>query len=67
MVQIGDYVKILNTNDNDLCNWLEEQEEKGIDKHKVIDIDAENGIFWIENCDYSVWFNEDVYVKEELK
>lgn len=61
MARIGDYITILYTEDNDLEYWLEEQKQKGITKHKVIDIDEEGGYIWIENCDYAIWESGDEY------
>ncbi len=58
-LEIGDYVVITYTEDNDLNNWLEEQEEQGTTKYKVVDIDYESGTFWVENCDYGIWFTDE--------
>lgn len=65
-LKIGDYVTIFDTDDMELACWLEEQENKGIKKHKITDIDKENNIFWVKDCDYAIW-NEDVFWKEELE
>ena len=60
------YVVITYSEDNDLNMWLEEQEEKGITKHKIVEIDNEIGMFWLENCEYAISMTEDEYyiVKE---
>ncbi len=60
-MKVGDYAVIKDTNDNDLAYWLEEQEEKNITKHLIVDIDKELGVFWVENCDYAIWLNEDIF------
>lgn len=62
-LNVGDYIKIKSSEDSYLDNWLEEQEEKGIFKHKITEIDMENCVFWVENCDYSIWFSDN-FVKE---
>lgn len=61
-ISVGVYTIIHDTTDTDLELWLEEQENKGIKKHKVIDIDFDNGVFWIENCPYGVWFTDNFEV-----
>ena len=65
-LKVGDYVGITYTEDNDIAYWLEEQEKKGITKFKVIEIDKEGQMFWLENCPYAIWINEDEYNKEVL-
>ena len=64
-IKVNDYIIITYTEDNDLNYWLEEQENKGIKKHKIIEIDKENGILWLENCEFSIWYNEDLFYKVE--
>ena len=59
MLKVGDYVEIISSDDNELEQWLEEQENKGVNIHKVIEIDLENALFWIENCTYAIWFSDN--------
>ena len=62
-IKVNDYIIITYTEDNNLNFWLEKQKKKGIKKHKIIEIDKENCILWLENCNYSIWYNEDLFYK----
>ena len=59
MVKIGDYVKIISSNDSELAKWIKENKET---PHKVVYVDSD--MFWIENCDCAIWSGVDVYEKE---
>lgn len=63
--KVGAYVVINYIEDSDLEYWLEEQENKGITKHKITEIDYEQETFWVENCDYAIWFTDDFYIVSE--
>ncbi len=60
MVKVGDYVKIIDSNDNELSKWIEQNKNV---YHKVVDVNGD--MFWVENCDYAIWSGEDTYEKEE--
>lgn len=60
MVKVGDYVKIIDSNDSELSKWIEQNKNV---YHKVVDVDSD--LFWVENCDCAIWSEEDIYEKEE--
>lgn len=62
-IKVGDYVSIIYTEDEYLQWWLYWKKEKGITKFKVIEIDEEMPQFWLEDCPYSIWANEDEYIR----
>lgn len=62
-LNVGDKVKIYNTDDDELNYWLDEQ---NTNIFEVEDIDMENGYFWIKGCEYHIeMIRDDWEIVEE--
>lgn len=58
IVKVGEVIEfgITMTNDEELNNWIEEQEKN---QFKVIEVEVASRLFYIENCPYAISFDEN--------
>ena len=62
MVQVGDSIYIMdygNPNDEELIQWAYEQDKECF---KVQEVNLENQVFYIEDCEYGIPFGSVDYV-----